>query len=267
VHLWLPIERVLWGFSLLVQTLLVFRLAREGLIRRYPFFAAYLIVETASALALLPLPARSPIYTEAFRWAGAAFLLLRAAVACELWERICEHFPGIGREKLVLAAFFLAFGVVAAVFSWRPDLSQQWGFPQTYVVIALEIEGEIYPLVFLLLWLFINYILSNQQPFRPNVRWHWVLSMIYFATSGIASFLVLATGGGSKVFPINCGMLAADIACLGTWLAVLRRSGEMVPYYRRMSAEEIEEVKARNRDLNEFLKLLSRDVSGRARAR
>lgn len=266
VNIFLPVERVLWAASLIVQAAIVLRIFQHGLFSRYGFFATYLAVETIASLFLINFGITSRHYAAAFRYAEISFLVLRAGVAFELWERICDHFPGVGAWRFLLGACFLAIGTTAACFTFWPDLCAQWGFPQTTAIVLQRVEGEVYPVAFILMWVLVRHVISHERPLRPNVTWHWKLLLVYFSTSGIASLLVLWTGGGAKVFPINSGMLAIDLLCLVTWLRVIRRSGEELPEFERMTVAEIAVSRLRHRDLIEMLRWLPARISARIRA-
>lgn len=263
MNIFLTIERVLWVVSLVVQASIVARIVSNRLFSRYGWFATYLAVETLSSLFLIHLGVNSRHYAEAYRYAEIVFLVLRAGVACELWERICDHFPGVGYWRFALAGIFVSIGTTAACFTYWPDLCAQWGFPQTVAIIIKRLEGEIYPLVFLMMWLFLRHVVDNQRPFRPNTDRHWKLLMVYFANSGIASLLVLWMGGGRKVFPINSAMLGIDLVCLSIWLWRVDRQGEQLPAFDAMSTAEITLSRLRHRDLMKTVRWLPGAIAAR----
>jgi hypothetical protein len=261
VQHFIPIERALWVVSLVVQALVLVRLQREGLLRRYGFFAAYLAIETASSLALIQIDLKSHLYAQCFRLFTGIFILLRVGAACELWVRICEQFPGIGSYKLMLGGLFLAIGLAGTFCIYRPNLCEQWGFPQTLALVLKQYEGETFASIFLLMWFFVRFVLDNQRPFRPNVIWHWKLLSAYFSVGAMGSVAVLMTGGGDAVFPINCGMLGLDLIFLFTWMRVMRRQGEELPWFERLSKEEILEARSRREELLDLVKSLPVEIS------
>ena len=263
VELFAPIERALWVVSLFAQTLLFLHLLHQRLVRRYPFFSGLLTVETLCGMMAMQLDFHSRAYTEAFRTYTLLIVILRVGVAAELYERICEHFPGIGKFRFVLASFLVVFAGTAAVCIFSPDLAAQWVFPQTLVTVVRRFQGEIFAAVFLFMWIFFRYVLNIQQPFRPNVLIHWRIATIYFGISGTHALAILVTGGGTAVHPINSAMLVADIACFLAWIRLMQRSGEQLPWFQRLSASEIEAVERRHQELLETVTSLPRKISDR----
>jgi hypothetical protein len=263
VELFFPIERVLWAAALLAEVLVVVRLVREGLIRRYPLFAAFLIVEAVCSLVLMQIDIQSRHYAEAFRVCTLIMTVFRLGLAAELYERICEHFPGIGAFRVGLAGVLLLLAGLATAFTFRPNLINQWGFPQTIVEVIQRFQGEIFAGVFLLTWIFLRYVLSIRQPFQPNILNHWRIATMYFGVSGAASLADLLIEQAKAVVVINCLMLAAQLFCFVAWFRVMRRSGEELPAFRRLSPDQILAVEQYNRELMQTIRSLPGEISAR----
>jgi len=105
--------------------------------------------------------------------------------------------------------------------------------------------------------------LSIRQPFRPNVLNHWSISTIYFGASGAAHLAAVLTGGGDLVFPINCAMLAIQLGCFFAWFRLLRRSGEDLPAFQRLSPDQAQSVEIYNRELLGTVMSLPGEISAR----
>jgi hypothetical protein len=263
VESFVPIERVLWVASLLAQGLLLLHLLHQGLMRRYPFFALYLTIESVCGVMAMQVTFHTHAYAVAFRTYNLIIPIFRLGVAGELYERICEHFPGIGKFRFGLASLLVVMAAVVAVTVFRPDLAPQWIYPQTLAHIVRRFQGELFAGGFLFTWIFFRYVLNIQQPFRPNVLNHWRIATIYFGVSGMQALAVLVTGGGKAVHPINSAMLAADIGCFIAWIRLMQRAGEQLPWFERLSPSEIEEVERRQQDLLETVTSLPRAISDR----
>ena len=259
----LQVQQLLWNISLGAEIGLVLRLIQQKLVRRYPFFAIYLATEAIFSILLMRLQYHSRDYAQTFRTFTLLIVILRVGVAGELYERICAHFPGIGKFRLGLATLLSLIAAVIAVNIVRPDLSARWVFPQTLAEIVRRFQGEIFAGVFLFTWFFFRYALSIHQPFRPNVLSHWRIVTIYFGVSGAHALGVLVIGSGPAVHPLNCAMLAADIGCFVAWACLMKRSGEKLPWFYRLSPSEIEAVERRNNELLETVRSLPREISGR----
>ena len=247
----------------MAEALVVVRLLWEGLLRKYPLFAAFLVVDVVNNLVLFQIDFKSPGYARAFRVCTLIIFIFRLGVAAELYELICKHFPGIGAFRAGLAAVLILLAALAAVFTLRPNLAGQWAFPQTMVIVIQRFQSEIFAAVFLLTWIFLRFVLSIRQPFRPNVLNHWGIATIYFGVSGAASLAALLIGAGKALLPISIGMLAINLACLVAWLRLMRGSGEELPAFRRLSPEQVETVEQYNRELLGAVTSLPGEISAR----
>jgi hypothetical protein len=263
VELFISIQRILWVASLFIEALLVFRLLRQRLIQRYPFFAAFLTADVICSLVLMQVDIKSRVYAEAFRTCTLIMTIFRLGVAAELYERICEHFPGIGRFRVGLAAGAVLIAALAAVFTFRPNLVDQWAFPQTIVVVVQRFQSEIFAAALALTWIFLRFVLSIRQPFRPNVLTHWRIATTYFGVSGVVGLIVLFTGGGLVVYPINSALLAIQLGCFVAWFFRMRRSGEELPAFRRLSPDQVQAVERYNRELLGTVRSLPGEISAR----
>jgi hypothetical protein len=258
-----PIQRVLWAASLLAEALVVGRLLREGLLRKYPFFAAFLTADVICSIVLIQMTFLSLRYAEAFRLCTWIMTVFRLGVAGELYERICEHFPGIGRFRIALAASVVLIAAVVTAFTFRPNLVDKWVLPQTVVEVIQRFQSEILAGALALTWIFLRFVLSIRHPFQPNVLNHWRIATIYFGVSGVAYLMILLSKGGRAVLPINCAMLALDIACFVTWFRLLRRSGEELPAFRRLTPEQVQAVEKYNSELLGTVRSLPGEISAR----
>jgi hypothetical protein len=263
VEVFFPIQRALWIASMLAEALLVVRFFQLGLVRKYPFFVAFLTEEVAGGVALMQYDMKSRSYAQAYRICTLILIFFRMGVAAELYERICEHFPGIGVFRAVMASVLVLLAGLAATFSFRPNIAPQWAFPQTLPLVILRWQGEILGGAFILTWLFLRYVLSIRQPFRPNVLTHWTIAAVYFGTIGAMYLAVLLGRGGNAVFPINIAMQVLQIGCFLAWMRFMRRSGEELPAFPRLLPHQIQAVEDYNRELLRTVTSLPDEISTR----
>jgi hypothetical protein len=263
LSLLLPVQRVLWAASLLAEALLVGRLLREGLVRKYPFFAAFLTADVICNIVLIQITFQSRSYAEAFRLCTWIMTVFRLGVAGELYERICEHFPGIGRFRIALAASVVLIAALVTIFTFRPNLVDKWVLPQTVVEVIQRFQSEIMAGALALTWIFLRFVLSIRQPFQPNVLNHWRIATIYFGVSGMAYLMILLTKDAWALLPINCAMLALDTVCFIAWFRLLRRSGEELPEFRRLTPEQVQAVEKYNSELLGTVRSLPAEISAR----
>jgi hypothetical protein len=263
VALYFSIERALWAASVLAELLLICRLFREGLVGRYPFFAAFLAADVICSLVLMQTDIKSRGYSQAFRICTLIMTLFRLGLAAEVYEHICKHFPGIGRFRVGMAAVLMLLATLLAVFTFRSNLVDQWAIPRTIVLVIQRYLGEIVAAVFALTWIFLRFVLSIRQPFQPNVWNHWRIATIYFGVSGAAHLVALSTGRTMAILLINSAMLAAQLVCFLAWCHVMRRSGEELPAFQRLSPDQVQTVEQYNRELLGTVRSLPGEISVR----
>jgi hypothetical protein len=152
---------------------------------------------------------------------------------------------------------------LAAIFTFRPNLVDKWAFPQTVVEIIHRYQNEVLAGALLLTWIFLRFVLSIRQPFQPNVLNHWGIATIYFGVSGAAYLVILLAGSEIVLLASNLAMLVAQLACLFAWFYLMRRSGEELPAFQRLSPDQVQAVENYNRELLQAVRSLPGEVSGR----
>jgi len=261
VVLFLPIERVLWGAYLLAEGLVVLRLLQLRLLRRYPFFVAFLTVEILLSVRSMRYDLRSSGYAQFYPFMTGILLLFRFGVAAELYQRICDHFPGMGAFRKGMAAVLVLLAALIAVLSVRPNLANLWGFPVETLIVAQRFLLEILACVLLLTWIVLRFVLSIRQPFRPNVLMHWTIATVYFAAAGAAYLVLEIIGGYTTAYPVNSVMLAIQLGCFFAWILLMKRSGEQLPAFARLSADQVLGVENYNRELMGAVRSLPGEIS------
>jgi hypothetical protein len=245
------------------EALVVVRFLQLGLRRKYPFFLLFLTAEVLGGIVLMQYDLKSRSYADAYRVCTLMLTVLRLGVAAELYERIFEHFPGVGIFRTVLASVLVLLAAAIAIFSFRPNIVHYWAFPQTIPVIVLRFQDEIFAGAFVLSWVFLRFVLSIRQPFRPNVLTHWTIATIYFGAAGATYLAIQLSGGGTAVFPINSAMLAIQLGCFVAWIRLMRRAGEELPAFARLSSDQVEAVENYNRELLHTVRSLPDQISAR----
>jgi hypothetical protein len=234
----LALQRALWVACITAEVLLVGAVCYRRLVRRYPLFVSYLALDAIGGALLIQLDYHSPAYAYGFRIYQIALVVLRLGAAAELYERISEHFLGIGRFRFYLAAVLTIMAALISIATFRPDISSQLGFPQTGVILLQRFETTALCLVLLLTRFTLLKFLNIRPPIRSNVLTHWTLLTLYFGISALSSAATILIGGGRSILPVNLAMLACDLVCLCIWIAEFRKTGETVPEVAPISAEE-----------------------------
>ncbi|HTC88050.1 MAG TPA: hypothetical protein VK686_07110 [Bryobacteraceae bacterium] len=261
MELLLSIQRVLWAACLLAESLVIFRLLRERLVNRYPLFASFLLIDIVCSIVLMQIKFVSWGYSDAFRICTLIMTVFRLAVAAELYERICEHFPGIGTFRIGMAGALVLLAALLTVVTFRPNLVDQWVLPRTIALVIQRFQSEILAGALVLTWLFLRYVLSIRQPFQPNVLNHWRIAAVYFGVSGAAALAVLLTGRIVAIVTINSVMLLAQSLCFVAWFRLLSASGEELPPFRRLSPDQVKAVERYNRELLETVRSLPSEIA------
>lgn len=250
------VEWGLWVALMVAQSLLLLNLIREKLYRRYPFFVSYLAMDLIAGLVLIQIPFHSIAYSRAFRVYGITIAILRLGVAWELYERICEHFSGIGKFRFRLAASLGVLTIIATICTFTPEIGAQWGFPHTIATVLRRFQGELAGGMLLSLWLFLRYVLHIQPALRPSVSSHWRILTVYFLATAVHAIAVLASGGGRKVHALNTALMLVDLGCVFAWIKTMNAKSDRLPERVYLSQLEIETMEKQNRELMETLRWL-----------
>ena len=234
----LALQRALWVAYLAAEVLLVGTICYHRLFRRYQLFVSYFALDAIVGVLLIQLDFHSPAYAYGFRIYQIAMLVLRVGAAAELYERVSDHFLGIGKFRFYLAGVLTIMAALIAVATFRPDLNAQLGFPQTGVIMLQRFETTALCIILLFTRFTLLKFLNIQPPIRSNVLTHWTLLTLYFGISTLSSAATILIGGGRSILPVNVAMLACDLVCLSVWIAEFRKTGETVPEVAPISVEE-----------------------------
>ena len=238
------LQRALWVAHIAAEVLLTLTLLQrttsdgKRLWKRYPFFICYLGLDALGGTTLALIDYQSIVYAQIFRFYQVGLFVLRLGVASELYERILEHFRGMGKFRFYLAGWLLVLTGAVSFIIFRPDVSNQVSFPQTCVILAQRFETTALVILLIALRWVLRSFLNVRPEIRPNVRRHWKYSTAYFGISAAASAAVILAGGGPKVLWINIAMLAADMICYGFWMKGMQPSGQQLPPSPPRSPEE-----------------------------
>jgi len=225
----LAIQRALWVACLVAQVLLIGAIFQRRIVRSYRFFVAYLVVEAAAGVVLLQIPFRSAAYAHAYQLYELSIVVLRAGAVAELFERVCAHFPVIGRIRFALASTLLALTALVSVAAVRPT----GGFGRCSQMLAIyvhQFETTVLAGSLLLMWWFLTRFMSLTPAVRGNVALHWKLLTVYFAVSGVVTLLQTGTKLTIAIlWPLTVATLACDLACFLVWIRGLTPAGELPP--------------------------------------
>jgi hypothetical protein len=247
------IQRGLWVASLAAQMLLIGALISRGLARRFPFFTVYLAFEVLSGVLLMQVDYRTVAYAETFRIYAFATVLLRLGVACELFERICQYFRGMGAFRFLIAGVGIGLSGLFTVVTFRPHLGAWLHFAHGLVVEIERWETEILAGVFIFTWLFFRLTVEHKPNFDLAVRRHWAIFTVYLTISSAARLGSILTGAREKPgLSINIAMLSGDCLCFFAWLRTMHKSSP--EREERVSEMEITNAELRGQELLDVAK-------------
>jgi hypothetical protein len=233
------VQRALWVSYISAEILLVGTICYQHLFRRYQFFVFYVALDALAGVLLIQLDYHSPAYAYGFRIYQLAMFVFRFGAAAELYERILEHFLGIGHFRFYLAGVLTVLGALFAIAVFHPHLSARFVFPQTAVINLQRFETTALCFALLLTRFTLLKFMNVRPPIRSNVETHWSLLMLYFGISALSSAATILIGGGKSIIPVNLVMLGAELACLSLWIRTFQKSGEIVPALPPTSPEDV----------------------------
>jgi len=223
---YLSVIRVLWVACLVAQVLLVGAIFQRKIAKRYRFFLAYLVVEFGSGVMLLQFPVTTRAYAYAYNFYEVAVAGFQAGAVAELFERVCEHFPVIGRIRFVLASVVLGLTALVSLTAVRPA-GAFWQYPQALAVYVAQFETTVLAVSLILMWWFLTRFMSLTPAVRGNVALHWTILTIYFSLNGIHALVLILSPFASRYLGVP--MLAANLACFVAWTLSLTSTGEVPP--------------------------------------
>ena len=234
MRFFLPVLRVLWVACLVAQVLLVGAIFQRKIARRYRFFLAYLVVEFGTGVVLLQIPIMARAYRYAYNFYEISIAGFQAAAVAELFERVCEHFPVIGRIRFVLASAVVGLTALVSLAAVHP-VGGFWQYPQALAIYVTQFETTVLAVSLILMWWFLTHFMSLTPTVGGNVALHWKLLGIYFSLTGVVALLTMVkplVGYYSDV-----PMLAGNFICYIAWIRGLTPAGE-IPAPDTLSPED-----------------------------
>lgn len=218
------VEQALWLVVYTAQLVLLGRLAQQGLLRRYRFFALYVGVQVLEGSLLLWLQRG----TSAYGWAYAAFVpvigLCATLAVLELHDLVLRDYPGIRSLARWAITGSLGVALVVAALTLSPDLSnpaEAYPLMRSFHVF----QRVLYSALFLFMLLATAFLLWFPLPLSRNTVLHTVVFLVSFA--GRSATLLVRNVGGVELrllaSSVNLGIAAT---CLLAWILFLTRAGE-----------------------------------------
>ncbi|HUP04684.1 MAG TPA: hypothetical protein VMU19_11885 [Bryobacteraceae bacterium] len=227
--------------SILGAGLTAVKLLNTGLFRRYPYFFAFLLINTPIYAALLYLPTRSDFYFYLWEAVQPISWILYMAMVFELYRLILERHKALytfGRR-----AMYLGIGVAATIsaLALLPHFQPQTRQISTVLpyLLAGERAVDFSLAIFLILLMFL--LGGYAVPLCRNVVVHGVIYTVYFLCNTLGTLLRSALGLTPKTDVMNLAMTALSAACTFAWFLLLTRKGEEARVKRPWIGKEQEQ--------------------------
>jgi hypothetical protein len=257
--------QAIWWLSVLANGALAVKVARPWVWKRYPLFAGWVVYQAlVSSLLLLAGGASLRLHPYAEIWKAVQLpsAILLAAVAVEAFWVLARQFRGmnlLARRLLgCLAAVSALLSVIIArgAHPWAGDLRPYYVFWE-HVAFALAI------ICLLALWFFGRHLDFGRL--RPNSRIHAAILSGLFLSLFLASYLMNASYGAWR-FAASLIIPGGQFAAFTLWLALLKRSGEVIPFAERpiLSAAEFANLEQADRSYSQALEEVGSDALRKA---
>ncbi len=239
------------------QALLIGAILQRRLLRSYPFFFVYLVIDLGYSLAIIQIPYNSMAYAAAFRVYQSAGAVLQFGMAAELFQRLCWHFRefrGMSRFRFSMGAALLSLTGLffLALFPGIPG-----PYPHLVVVWVERWETSVLAVTLALTWWILTRFLGLPAQIRSNAMAHGLIMTAFFAINAITYELALVVSTPALRL-VNTGMLVGTLGCFIAWFIKLRRNGERLGPEPPVSKEDLEYSRAWRRRILQYVQQAGR---------
>ena len=215
-----------WGWVVSEATLLALLISRK-LVRRYPLFFVFLIVEWVQMAALIGLDTSSTLYAKCWAVSEVLLLFALAFASVEVTKRILEYYPRVREMATNSFLMIFSFGFAIATVMLVPNLNNSvWQPAQTYFVFKVLRWESLALCSFLIAQAFWFNVFPIRM--RRNVVLHrWLLALYGGAVPGswVVLYDLFDRDKGARGW-INLSMMAIQICLVLTWCIWFNQKGE-----------------------------------------
>jgi len=250
----------LWWISNVLEVALVVRLAALRLHRIYPFFIAYLILQSLGCLlAMLGGGLTSSWYCAVFWLHEPIEAILSVLTIREIFSELFSHYPGLivlARRALLQSC---AVGLVAGLL-FLPVLSSVWGCPGLACKMFALVEIQRVLRTVLIAFTMLMIIRLRTIPkliLGRNLVVHVICFNSMLLASIVTGVIVFLKRNATATFLCDVGLLSTTLLCLLGWLfGMVSREAAQRPSLPHVTPEEIEAVLLRTNQLGEVCRLM-----------
>ncbi len=211
--------------SLVLCATVLWRLVRNGLYIRYPYFCAFLVLSVIR-LILFQLPFNRHQYaivwltTEALVWIFYVLILL------ELYTLVLSRYKGIQSLSRWIFHGSMALALAVAAISLYPRFGS--GGPNDFLMVFMIAERGILSALAVMTLLMTAFLTWFPVPLPRNVILHSILFAFYFFSKAAALLVRNMLGHEGAKAVTNLGILAVGAVCMVLWAWLLTPAGEVV---------------------------------------
>jgi hypothetical protein len=210
---------------LLGSVLMVLKLYRTGLYRRYPIFFAFFIFRIPNSIWPLFLETSSDIYQKVWVLTDPVGLGFYVLMVVELYKLVLDKYKGLytlGRWVLYISlAISVSISVVALLPRIKPIAAQR----SRVMSYLLATERGIDTALAIFIILILCFLSFFPVKLSRNVRVNALVFSIFFLSNTFV-LLMRSLFGKHLIDQVNTVLLGVTAASVVAWLALLRTAGE-----------------------------------------
>jgi hypothetical protein len=250
-------ERFLWWTSVVAESILLWRLVRSQLHRRYRWFTAFIAIDILCSLAMMWLTPDPHTKQYAVAWfsTGPILSVLQVAVSIELYRLVAAHYRNFERIRPRLFwTCLLSAVVVSAISVFFERRHMAWTYPVLNTVflakrsLTFALGGFVVATSIFLRWFPIA--------IRPNVSAHRRITTVYFLANA-ANYFAIDMGWMSPQ-TAAVPLMTITGACFATWAVMIKPEGEEVKEAPAPTDEEIDSHLQRGEELLDRVREIKR---------
>lgn len=243
--------------SIVAESILLARLVRFDLHRKYRWFTAYIATDISCSLAMMwltPDP-RTNAYALAWFWTQPVLLALQLAVSVELYRMIADHYRNFDRMRPRLFWTCLTGAVLVSALSlliylrhvvWTQPILTSNLLAKRSVTFALG--GFVVATA--------SFVRLFPVPIRSNVTAHRRIATVYFLAN--AGYYFAMGVGLMRIHAAGIALMVITGCCFAAWAALLKLGGEDVEEPPEPTEEEIDTHLQRGEELLDRVRQIRR---------
>ena len=210
---------------LLGSALMVLKLYRTGLYRRYPIFFAFFIFRIPNSIWPLFLELSSDLYQKVWVLTTLIALGFYVLMVVELYKLVLDKYKGLyslGRWALYVS---LATSVGISAISLLPRIKPSMPQSSKIMFYVLATERGIDTALAIFIILILCFLSFFPVKLSRNVRVHALVFSIFFLSNTFV-LLMRSLFGHHLADVVNTSLLGITAASVVAWLTLLRAAGE-----------------------------------------